>query len=340
MTRPRWQSSTESSAVHQGGAHILQYPTATEAHDALGQRLAFGTHRFTDYDWAVGTDVGLDNVMLVADSFAWEYDIKRAWLLRQRWGTLARQYVHPFELDRWSAMIPHTLKRGVDVWRADVMSTDIDPDDVGRDELPMRLAEMTTNTVEGKGTGRGVRRRWGSCILSVSYRHKPVPQLTIHSRTSYIGYLSILDLTVAHTLAYVAHEMGAAHPEDMRLVWILEMAQFHGFRSMAWVMTDLTMREEFHNLIDSVHRDKLPPGVRKLHDGLKRIQRSDQEGKPYGDEKFSSFARVRRRYHTEILGFEYGEQFEGGTTNRGGKNRFKPLPSVSTNDLDFTVLRG
>lgn len=339
MTRarpgPEWSNAQDDHSIHRAGAHILSAPTVTKAHDLLGRRLAFGGTQFTHYDWQSGTDVGLDNLTLVGDSFQWEYDIKRVWVLRQRWKTLARQYVNPNELDRWCDMLPATQKRGVNVAR--LSTHDFDLYDDGSEDF--NVEAMTTNTVQGKGEGRGVRRRWGSCILSISYKHKPVPQITMHSRTSYIGYLSILDITVAENMAAEASAVVGVPVEEMRFVWQLEMAQFHGFRSLAWIMTDERMREKFlamrgHTTLRS------NPGVHKLDQGLRRIENSDNEGRLYGDESFSSFARVRRRLHTEVYGYEHGAQFEGGTRNRGGKKRFRELPSVSTSNLDFSVLEG
>jgi hypothetical protein len=330
-TRPDWRNARDQHSSHQAGAHILSAPTVTQAHDLLGRRLAFGTNQFTHYDWHSGTDVGLDNLTLVADSFQWEYDIKRVWVLRQRWKTLARQYVNPNELDRWCDMLPATQKRGVNVARMAPHTFDLD------DDGTPDVQAMTTNTVQGKGEGRGVRRRWGSCILSISYKHKPVPQITMHSRTSYIGYLSILDITVAECMAREAADVVGVPVEEMRFVWQLEMAQFHGFRSLAWVMTSPKMRRMFEELRGKTTL-RSHPGVHKLDQGLRRIENSDAEGRLYGDESFSSFARVRRRLHTEVYGYEHGAQFEGGTRNRGGKKRFRPLPSCSTSTLDFTVL--
>lgn len=310
---------------------MFNAPTATELHDLVGERLAFGSARGVDFDWYHGTDVGLDNVTMVADSFTWSYDIKRAWLLRQRWKTLARQYVDPAELDRWLGMLPQTVKRGVNVAR--MTSHEIDPDDDGSTDVHA----MPTRTVRGTGVGKAVRRRWGSCILSISYRHKPKPQITMHSRTSYIGYLSILDITVAENMAVEAAEVVGVAPEDMRFVWHLEMAQFHGFRSLSWVLTDPEMHQRFEDR-RRVANNSREPGVYRLNQGMNRIQKSDDAGKLYGDEAFSSFARVRRRLHTEVYGYEFGKQFEGGSRNRGGKKRFAPLPSVSTTELDFNVL--
>jgi hypothetical protein len=81
-------------------------------------------------------------------------------------------------------------------------------------------------------------------------------------------------------------------------------------------------------------------GWRKALDGYARIKKSDDAGTLYGDESFSSFARVRRRFHTEVFGTEYAAQFEGGTRNRGGKKGFAELPDLFVRDLSFSALNG
>ena len=47
----------------------------------------------------------------------------------------------------------------------------------------------------------------------------------------------------------------------------------------------------------------------------------------------------RRRYHTEVLGYDYAQQFDGMryTEKAGPKlyKAYKPLPSVPTSRLDF-----
>jgi hypothetical protein len=177
-------------------------------------------------------------------------------------------------------------------------------------------------------------------MLSMSYRSNPVPTVTLHSRTTYFGYLAAMDITVAHALAWEASQITGIPVWDMQFVWVLELAQFHGFRSLAWPLSDSEIREMMDADVDrrmsiSV---KSRPGYRKALDGYERILKSDRAGKLYGDEAFSSFARVRRRFHTECMPAGYGDQFSGGSLNRGGKGAFPALPSLPTDSLDLSIL--
>lgn len=297
-------------------AHAFAYPDAQTMHEKMCRQLMFGQPG-KHIDWSYGTEVGLHNLVLHADSFDWEFDLKRLWMPRTRWTMMVRQYIDPDALEDWRVKVADRL--------------------TGRGR---GIAVLRTRTVQGKGSGRGVRRRWGSCMLAMSYRTNPVPTVTLHSRTTYFGYLAAMDITVANALAWEACNITGIHPGDMQFVWNLELAQFHGFRSLAWPLGDNVLRRRMEADVDNrlSISAKERPGYRKALDGLDRILRSDRAGKPYGDEAFSSFARVRRRFHTEAYGQEYGQQFAGGSLNRGGKGPFPPLPSVPVSTLDFSVL--
>lgn len=286
-------------------------------HERMVRRLMMGTRRNIDWDWTHGTEVGLHNVIIGCESFDWEYNLKRLWMPRSRWTMMVRQYLDPEAYMDWLAKIDDRLHRK------------------GRG-----IAVLRTRTVQGRGTGRGVRRRWGSCMLSVSYRTNPVPTVHLTSRTTYFGYLAAMDVTVAHALARDVGGIVGIDPAEMQFLWSLDLAQFHGFRSLAWPLSNPELKAQMDEDVDN--RLNIPvkecPGYRKALDGYERILKSDRAGKLYGDEAFSSFARVRRRFHTEIMGVEYGQQFEGGSLNRGGKGPFAPLPDLHTSTLDLSVL--
>jgi hypothetical protein len=295
----------------------LRFPDATTMHEAMCRRLMLGATHGKDWDWTYGTEVGLHNVMIGCESFDWNYDLKRLWMPPSRWTMMVRQYIDPNDLADWKVKVADRLTgkgRGIAVLR--------------------------TRTVQGRGAGKGVRRRWGSCMLSMSYRTNPVPTVTLHSRTTYFGYLAAMDITVANAFAWEASQITGINVEDMQFVWNLELAQFHGFRSLAWPLSDPELKARMDADVDNrfAFSAKVTPGYRKALDGYERILKSDRAGKLYGDEAFSSFARVRRRFHTEIMGRSYGNQFIGGSLNRGGKGTFPPLPSLPTDSLDFSVL--
>jgi hypothetical protein len=306
--------------------NALGFATANDAHEGMCNKLMFGEKWGRDYDWSQGTEVGLHNVVIGADRFDWEYDLKRLWMAKSRWNMMVRQYLDPDAVEDWFAKIEDRL--------------------VGKGR---GIAVLRTKLVQGKGTGRGVRRRWGSCMLSMSYRTNPIPTITLHSRTTYFGYLAAMDITVAHVLARYISTIVGIDPAEMNFVWNLELAQFHGFRSLAWPLGNPDIREQMD---DDVHTHKTfpakPPkgqlhlpvagGYRKALDGYARLMKSDLENKLYGDESFSSFARVRRRYHAEVHGPEFAAQFEGGTRNKGGHNMFTPLPHLHSSTLDLTPI--
>lgn len=300
--------------------NALRFPDATTMHERMVRKLMLGDRLGKDYDWVYGTEVGLHNMTLGVESFDWSYDLSRLWMPRSRWTMMVRQYIDPDDLADWKAKIDDRLK--------------------GRGR---GIAVLRTRTVQGKGTGRGVRRRWGSCMLDVSFRSNPVPTLTLNSRTTYFGYLAAMDITVAHALACEAGNIVGVHPADMQFVWTLQLAQFHGFRSLAWPLSDPELKARMDADVDNrmAFKYKGPgamPGYRKALDGYERILKSDRAGKLYGDEAFSSFARVRRRFHTEVMGNGYGDQFIGGSLNRGGHSPFPKLPELHTDTLDLSVL--
>lgn len=294
------------------------FPDATKMHDGVCEMLMFGDKR-TERDWAHGTEVGLHNVTIGCESFDWNFDLKRLWIPPSRWTMMVRQYLDKGDLDDCLAKVDDRL--------------------VGRGR---GIAVLRTRTVQGRGTGRNVRRRWGSCMLNLSYRSNPVPTVSLHSRTTYFGYLAALDVTVAHVFARECGAITGIDPADMRFIWTLDLAQFHGFRSLAWALGDAGIREQMDEDVDARIEwsprvvDGNQPGYRKALDGYARILKCDRPGKLYGDEAFSSFNRVRRRFHTEIFGSEYAAQFAGGAKDIGP---FPPLPSTPASSLTFAALR-
>lgn len=310
--------------------HAFNFSNPVEAHDMMCEQLVFGDSPPNDYDWVHGTEVGLHNVSIHCDTIDFEYDLKRIWVLPSRWRKMVRDYINPTDLDHTLGMIEDRF--------------------AGKGRAARGIALMRTNKIQGKGTGRNVRRRWGSCMISLSFRATPVPTVTLHSRTTYFGYLALMDMAVARTFAAECAELTGIPLADIHFVWTLELAQFHGFRSLAWMLADPGLKAE----LDEALPERLQlgnrmvagnqVGFRKALDGYARIKKSDDARILYGDERFSSFCRIRRRFHTEVMGLEYAKQFDGGEVPhpRTGLIRqvgpFAPLPSLWVSSLDFSSL--
>lgn len=290
--------------------HVQSYDNATLLHDDMCEQLMFGDVKGKTYDWVHGTEVGLHNIVLEAEAFDWDFNLRDLWIPPSRWTMMVRQYLNYDAVDQWLNLITDrmTAKNG------------------------RGIAVLRTNTVAGRGTGKSVRRRWGSCMLNFSFRRNPYPQITLTSRTTYFGYLAALDITVGHALARLIDEAIEIDPSEMRFVWNLELAQFHGFRSLAWPLMQDDVREQMEADLPARMITQWAPGYRKALDGYSRIYNADANGKLYGDEKFSSFNRVRRRFHTEVFGAEWAMQFGGGEKQVGP---FAPLPSTPAENLDI-----
>jgi hypothetical protein len=298
--------------------HAYNFPTGTALHEGLIRKLSFSPA--DQLDLVTSSDVHLHNVIARAESFDYDLDIQRLWVNKLRWSSLVRQYVNPVALEEWLASCEAKLtkgKRGVSIMRTNL------------------VAQQSS-----KSNDR-IWRRWGSCILAVGYRAVPQPQITLHSRTSYLGYIAGLDLNVAHVCARLVGERVGVAPEEMAFVWHNENPQFHVYKSMAYLFGDDEMREQFLNPAQP-HTKESAPGLYYSQKWLDAFKKMDDDGVLYGDMKFSQTRRIRKRWHTEVLGYDYGAPFEGGGEGSKGaasqNKRFKPLASVSTKDLDFSSI--
>jgi hypothetical protein len=307
----------------------LTFSNPAVMHEAMCRRFLLGKTPGDDYDWVHGTEIGLHNVTIGCDTIDFDYNLKNLWVPPSRWSMMVRQYIDKEALQDNLAKIEERMSG---------------PTYGGR--KGRGIAVMRTRLVQGKGVGRGVRRRWGSCMLNLAYRNNPIPTVTLNSRTTYFGYLALVDVAVARAYAARCSEITGTPLSSIQFVWRLDLAQFHGFRSLAWALGNDKIRAMMDKHVDnrlswSPRQDPgNRPGFRKALDGYARILKSDRAGTLYGDESFSSFARVRRRFHVEVFGTEYSQQFEGGTRNRGGKSSFPPLPDTFVRNLDLSPLDG
>lgn len=294
-----------------------------------------------ELDVITNVDVAIHNVMGYADSMDWDFDLKTLWLTKSRWSMMVRQYLDPEQLQAWIEQCTTkigTKSRGIAVLRTNVVKP--------------RGGAATGHT--NKET-----RRWGSCMLTLSYKAQPKPQITLHSRTSYLGYIGALDLSVAWMAGkYLAHEMGI-DVKDISFLWYNEAIQWHNFKSMAWMLChpDLDQRKMFRIML-TTPKSKMPegaaealatsPAIQMTREWLTKVRIEDRDGKTYGDMTYNTYRRIRRRWHTEVLGYEKAKTFEGWSYYKQGdkkgeeKEFFKaylPLPSVWISELDFSAIK-
>jgi len=314
--------------------HMNSYraPTLTRLHDGLCRQLVHA--RKEKLDIVSTVDVQMHNILGMADSMEWDFDLKDLWLTKSRWSMLVRQYIDPDRLMEWltkSATLIGREGRGV--------------------------ATMRTNEVKprgGKATGHSNKesRRWGSCMLSISYKAMPRRQITLHSRTSYMGYLSALDLTVAWMCGVYLAKMMGVPINTISFCWFNEAMQYHNFKSLAYLLNhpDPVRGPQYRQLlldgkpVPEFTDDGWTPAIVLSRNWLHRIQKADQAGDTYGDMNYNTYRRIRRRYHTEVLGYEMAKTYEGWSHDKvtGEEKQFfkayPPLPSCKAVDLDFSAI--
>lgn len=309
-------------------------PTLTQLHDKLCFEIVESPAEKLDVITTV--DVQIHNVIAEAASMEWEFDLKNMWLTPSRWSMMVNQYLNPVELEAWVEQCAGkigTKGRGI--------------------------AVMRTNIVKPRGgpeQGNKETRRWGSCMLAVSYKAKPRPQITLYSRTSYLGYLGALDLSIAWMCGrYLATAMGVPI-ESFSFVWMNESVQYHNFKSMAYLLNhpDEQLRSDYRTMLMErkmsaalASRMKESPALRLTRKWLQNTMQLDADGKTLGDMTYNTYRRIRRRFHTEVMGYEYAQQFEGWSLYKKGpktgdqKEFFKayqPLPSTPIQQLDFRTI--
>lgn len=310
----------------------------TEMYDNLTDSLIHGSE--SNLDIISSVDVQIHDVIAEADSMVWDFDFKDAWLTKSRWSMMVKQYIDPEELEAWIGRVTSkigTKNRGIAVLRTKVVKP--------------RGGAATGHT--NKET-----RAWGSCMLHISYKALPTPQITLYSRTSYLGYIGALDVSVAYMVGkYLAKELGVP-VSTFKFVWVNQAIQWHNFKSLAYMLnhTSKEKREQYRryliepsaNLAGVEKRHILDhPAIKLSRKWLQKVIKEDNSGRTYGDMTYNTFRRIVRRFHTEVYGEEYASQYEGWSYHKKGdkvgqqKEFFKVyrlLPSVKVDSLDFAPI--
>lgn len=293
--------------------NIVEEHSGNRLFTQLNYRLAYALR--DELSVVTSNEIQLHNVIGTTSSFEFSQDVSKFWHTKARWNLLVRQYLNETSVNTWVDAIDSKLKLG-----------------------KRGVAVMRTNLIGPRSNANGQQtwRTWGACILSLSYRSTPKPQITMHSRTSYMGFLSVLDINVAHVAARLISERLGITPADMSLVWHIESAQFHSFKSLPYFLMSEKRRAHVTGS-DEYAPSSAVNNARKM---IRSFEKMDTELLAYGDMTYGQSRRARKRYHTEVFGEHYGTAFEHGKHSSPSQNkRMKKLPSLRTDDLDFASLR-
>lgn len=313
-------------------------PTMTELYHELTDSLIHGTEDSLDLISSV--DVQIHDVVAEADSMVWDFDFKDAWLTKSRWSMMVKQYLDPDELENFIGLCTGRIglkNRGVAV---------------------LRTKKVAPRGGAATGHTNKQTRTWGSCMLNISYKAIPVPQITLYSRTTYLGYIGALDIGVAYMVGkYLARELGV-DVSTFKFVWYNQAIQWHNFKSLAYMLnhTDPDTREHYRRLLmapsaslENVEKREIisSPAIKLSRKWLQKIIKEDATGRTYGDLTYNTFRRIIRRFHTEVHGFEYAQGFEGWSHYKNGPKQgqekeyfkaYQSLPSVKVDSLDLSAI--
>jgi len=317
-------------------SRAFRAPTITELHTGLCETIANAPKNKLDVVTSV--DVQIHNVIAEATSMEWDFDLKDMWLTKARWSMMLRQYLDAQDLVDWlnkTANVVGWQGRGVSLLRTKVVKPR-----------------------GGESHGNKETRRWGSCMIAISYKALPAPQITLYSRTSYLGYLAGMDITVAWMAGRYLAEMLGQDIKNIRFVWMNEAMQYHNFKSLAYFLNhkDREKRIMYRHLLcsplgemtgEEKDRIEAAPALFYSRKWVQKALSEDAAGQTLGDISYNTYRRIKRRFHTEVMGYEYAQEREGWSHYKKGPKEgeqreyfkaYQPLPHVPITELDFTPL--
>lgn len=225
----------------------------------------------------LGIETHFYNMRITADSCEFELDVgQNLWLHIGRWSRLIREYVALNELEMF-------IEQGREIYNGYARHGAAT---IMRFRSPVRTSR---------------KHRWGGCLLGATFigspKYKEKPLLTFFSRTTYIGYMGMLDAAIAHTLARSISE-----PENISFQWIITDCQLHGFKSLPMIYTKPRLMTELNKYLAMMDRPNarkvIPPSWYQICKWQRKIVRDFEA---YGHdmltvEKYGPLRRVKRRW--------------------------------------------
>jgi len=232
-------------------------------------------------DACLGTETHLFNVLLTANSCAYTLDMsKELWLNVGRWSRLIKEYISKDDLEQFIRLSKVIYTREARMGATTEM----------RFLSPIREPK---------------KHRWGGCLMGVVFRgeYDNYPTLTLYTRTTYMGYMGLLDAAIIHLLATMISD---GHPERVNFRWYIASMQLHSFKSLPYMFTNNT----WWNKLVSAELDRsriahMTPTWRECMRWYCRLMDAfRKEGvKMMDTEKYGPYKRVKRRWleHTDNL---------------------------------------
>lgn len=194
---------------------ILEYSSMTSMAFQLVRYTLYGNHMIGH----TGSIYTYPPGVYCSKTCCYDIDISIVYPSRGRWTRLVNVYVDPEQLSRFETRIkrlPEMEKRS-------------------------KTVSLHFNDVVN---AKGKDHPWGGCLLSLTYRNNP-PHLTLHSRTSRIGYTSFIDLAMAHViLRDVVCPVVQLRPSDVAFTWFVDLPQLSAIYILRYMVKNPRWRQE------------------------------------------------------------------------------------------------
>jgi hypothetical protein len=276
---------------HAGGGRTLSAPTMTELIDEtvkyqLNLRNADATYK---------QDTTLYNTTLACDNSEFDLDIGRDLFLNQsRWTHLVREYL---SRDNWARFAGQASM---------IVDGDVNPGSAAsmlfRD--PPRSSQ---------------KHFWGGCLMSCTFHgdnnHAGKMTFTMYSRTTYMGYMGIMDAALASVMIRTLkeHHVGSGrhfdHGSDIQFKWHISSMQLNCMKTLPYIyakpelMARLERYERKRKLIENASPawKQLATWFCRVADDFKK--HDEDPDKFIKAERFGPVKRVKRRWleHKGIL---------------------------------------
>lgn len=232
-------------------------------------------------DAVLNIESHLYHVCLTAESCEYTLDVgKHLWLNKQRWSRLIKEYVPREHLERFVA-------QAKEIVRGDA-----------RQGATANMQFRDPDRYEKK-------HRWGGCLMGATFhgspKHGEKPCITFYSRTTYIGYMGLLDAAIAHVLA--REIMGAGNESEVSFRWHITSCQLHCFKTLPFVYSQPDLVKRIEQLAKAAKGGRkraanTPPtwwNMAKWY--AKVLEHYGQHGvNMLAVEKYGPFKRIKRRW--------------------------------------------
>ena len=252
-------------------------------HEIIGNDIRDAVWKAMDYqlnskevDTWIGSETSLFNVLIYAKSCTYNFDVgKELYLNIGRWSRLIKEYIDRYSLDLFIEQSKYLYKGN------------------GRDGAVTEMHFKEPKRAE-------LKHRWGGCLIGATFRgekesKKAKPTLSFFSRTSYIGYMGLLDVAIA---SLIAREISEGFESTIEFRWYLTTVQYHFFKSLPFMFTQPKLIAKLEAVAEHRNIDGLPPTWRGCCQHYNRICNNFNEhgAEMCKYEKYGPYKRVKRRF--------------------------------------------